>query len=269
MNDPNKKANADPVVRALIVDDEAPARKRIRELLENRPWINLAGECASGRSAIRAIQEKKPDLIFLDIQLGDADGFEVLQGIDLESPPLIIFVTAYDEYALNAFDHHALDYLLKPFDDERFEEALGLARERIASRSFGDLNRRLEGFLGDIGSRRNADAHPSRLVIRSSQKVTFVKVSDIEWIEADGSYVSIRAKGKDHLMRESLKNLEEKLDPAHFLRIHRSTIVNADLIRELHPHFHGEYYVELENGKRFKLSRSYRDNAERILEGRF
>lgn len=261
-----RESRSDRPFRVLIVDDEEPARKRIRELLEGRREFEVVDECASAAAAVRTIDETHPDLVFLDIRLGDADGFEVLRKLEASEPPLIVFVTAYDEFAVRAFDHHALDYLLKPFDDERFEEALALASERIESRSFGNLSERLSGLLEDLGAGRSG---AGRLVIRSAGRVSFVKTSDIEWIEADGCYVSIRAAGKSHLMRETLKNLETKLDPARFLRIHRSTIVNADLIKELHPHFHGEFFVELESGKRFKLSRSYRENAERILEGRF
>ncbi|MCO6511029.1 MAG: response regulator transcription factor [Aridibacter famidurans] len=258
-------------IKVLVVDDEPPARKRIRELLEGRSDFEVAGECSSAGAAVTAINENAPDLVFLDIRLGENDGFEVLKSLDPEKMPLIVFVTAFDQFAVRAFDLHALDYLLKPFDDERFEETLDLAAERIETMSIRSIGDRLTGLLRDLSAGRvtGTGDPPGRLVIRSSGRVSFVKTNDIEWIEADGYYVSIRAAGKSHLMRESLKNLEAKLDPSRFLRIHRSTIVNADRIKELHPHFHGEYYVELESGKRFKLSRSYRENAERILEGRF
>ncbi|QQS42195.1 MAG: response regulator transcription factor [Acidobacteriota bacterium] len=268
----NKTGIYDSLTKVLIVDDEPPARKRIRELLESRRGFEIVAECATGKSAVSAIEEYEPDLVFLDIRLGDLNAFEVINALDVQRTPLIVFVTAYDEFAVRAFDHHALDYLLKPFDDERFDETLTLAAERIRSDSLRSLDERLSGLFRDLEASQHPDSArdaPGRLVIRSAGKVSFVRISDIEWIEADGYYVSIRAAGKSHLMRESLKNLESKLDPTRFLRIHRSTIVNADRIKELHPHFHGEYYVELESGKRFKLSRSYRENAERILEGRF
>lgn len=264
-----------PTIKTLIVDDESPARKRIRELLVEHNEFEIIGECSNGEEAIEAIQTKSPDLIFLDIQLQDMDGFEVLEKLSLKHLPTIIFVTAYDKYAIRAFEFHALDYLLKPFDDERFEETLEYVLTQIKRNRIENLSEKLSGLIADYNQHRDdpvsgeTNRYQNRLVIKSAGKVAFIETKDIDWISAEGYYASIRVGGKSHLMRESLKNLENILDPKTFLRIHRSTIVNINQIKELHSHFHGEYFVILKDGKRFKLSRSYKENAERLLEGRF
>ncbi|MEZ5426450.1 MAG: LytTR family DNA-binding domain-containing protein [Pyrinomonadaceae bacterium] len=268
--------NREQKIKTLIADDENPARKRLRELLVERSEFEIVGECSSGEETIKAVAAKAPDLVFLDIHLQDMNGFEVLEDLSRrENLPLIVFVTAYDQYAIRAFEFHALDYLLKPFDDERFAETLDYAVSRIKHGGIEKLSQKISGLIADF--KRDQERTPSgaqaeyqnRLVLRSAGKIAFIETRDIDWISAEGYYVSIRVGGKSHLMRESLKNLERILDPRIFLRIHRSTIVNIKRIKELHSHFHGEFFVILKDGKRFKLSRGYRENAERLLDGHF
>lgn len=264
-------------IRVLIVDDESLARKRIKDLLSGRESeFEIVGECSNGKKAIKAIQEGVADLVFLDIQMRDMDGFEVLENLKGDSLPTIIFVTAYDKYALKAFEFHAVDYLLKPFDNERFEETLEHAKKLIKKNQISDLSEKLNNLLSDYQDFENAsktktskNGYQKRLVIKSAGKVQFVEVEDIDWAGAEGSYVSLNINGKAHLMRGTLKKLEETLNPEKFLRIHRSTIVNVERITELKSHFHGEYIVILKNGKRLKLSRNYRDKAEKLLGGQF
>ncbi|MEZ5344814.1 MAG: LytTR family DNA-binding domain-containing protein [Pyrinomonadaceae bacterium] len=261
-------------IRTLIVDDEAPARKRIRDLLKSEERFEIVGESSNGKDAAKAINDLNPDLVFLDIQLQDMTGFDVIENIDASAMPVIVFVTAFDEFAIRAFKFHALDYLLKPFDDERFEETLKVASQHIKRKQIDDLSERLSGLLYDYRNQNSADrrqkesAYQKRIIIKSTGKVAFIDVRDIDWISAEGYYVSIRAKGRSHLIRQSLKHLEKTLDPQKFLRIHRSTIVNIDRIKELHSHFHGEFFVLLNDGTEFKLSRSYRENAEKLLGGK-
>ncbi len=273
-----QSSNKNEPVKVLIVDDESLARKRIRDLLATRIDFEIVGECSSGEVAIDAIDSGIGDLVFLDIQMQDMDGFEVLENVKTATLPIIIFVTAYDQYALKAFEVHAIDYLLKPFDDERFEETLEYVSRKIKKDSIRDLGDKLTLLLADLKesdktgvkpilSQDSATTFQKRLVIKSTGKISFVEVDEIEWIGAEGSYVSLNVRGKSHLMRGTLKKLEKTLDPKQFVRIHRSTIVNVSSIKELKPHFHGEYVVMLKNGERLKLSRSYRQNAELILNG--
>ncbi len=266
------------IISTLIVDDESPARQRIHELLENQNTFEIIDVCSSGKHAVKAINSNNPDLVFLDIQLQDMNGFDVLEKLNKKNLPFIIFVTAYDEYAIKAFDFHALDYLLKPFSDERFEEALEKAHEQIKKHRIGDLNENITQLIADFRRSKDTknqeiknlkDQYQNRLVIKSARKIFLIKTKNIDWISAEGPYVSINVSGKSHLKRGSLKSMQEILDPDDFIRIHRSTIININRIRELHSHFHGEFFITLENGKRFKLSRSYRENAERILGGYF
>ncbi|NNE99189.1 MAG: response regulator transcription factor [Pyrinomonadaceae bacterium] len=265
-------------VKVLIVDDESLGRKRIRDLLANRKEFEIIGDCSCGEEAVDAIKSGDSDLVFLDIQMQDMDGFQVLEKVRSGNLPIIIFVTAYDQYALKAFEVHALDYLLKPFDDERFEEALEHVYKKIKKDRIHVLGDKITSLLTDLkefdggngsrgASKNPANAYQKRLVIKSTGKVSFIEVKDIDWIGADGSYVNINARGKSQLMRGTLKSLESKLDPEKFLRIHRSTIVNIAAVKELKSHFHGEYVVILKNGERLKLSRSYRDNAKLLLNG--
>src|SRR6266478_7358049 len=240
--------------RVLIVDDEPLARERLRQLLEGEPDIEIAGECADGRSAVETISKETPDLVFLDVQMPELDGFGVLEAIGRERMPAIIFVTAHDRFALRAFEVHAVDYLLKPFDRERFQTALNRALDRIKNRQSGDLNQRLTALLSEVKPK-----HLERLAVKTSGRVIFLKTDDIDWIEAADNYVSLHVGPDTHLYRETMSALAEQLPPKKFLRISRSTIVNVERIKELQPLFHGDYVIILRNGTKLTLSRNYRD----------
>jgi two-component system, LytTR family, response regulator len=273
-------------IRAVIVDDEPLARRRIRSLLEEAEDVEVLAECANGREAIRAIGKTPPDLLFLDIQMPELDGFDVLRSIGVGRVPVVIFVTAYDQFALRAFEAHALDYLLKPFDDERFEAALQRARERIHQQQGGDLDRRLrallEGMRGDPGNRqdhgdrqepearqnsgdRQDRGYLQRLVVPSGQRSVFVRTEEIDWIEAERNYIRLHASGRSYLLRENLSRIESALDPAAFCRIHRSTIVNIDRIQAVESLFRGEYLVLLHDGTKLTSGRSYRGNLHHLM----
>lgn len=247
-------------IRTLIVDDEPLGRERIRTLLAGDAEIEIIGECPDGRRAITVIEERKPDLVFLDVQMPEVDGFGVLDGICAERMPVIIFVTAYDRYAVQAFEVHALDYLLKSFDRERFSAAVQRAKEEIRRSREGLLNERLAGLLEDLQMKKD---RLTRLVIKSAGRIVFLRVEEIDWVEAADNYVRVHAGKESHLIRETLQSLEKRLDPGKFLRIHRSFVVNLDRIRELQPIFHGDYAVKLADGTELTLSRNYR---EKLLE---
>jgi two-component system, LytTR family, response regulator len=251
-------------IKTIIVDDEPLAREKLRGFLEQEPDVEIIGECRDGREALETIEAEQPDLVFLDVQMPEMDGFEVLEHVEPEIMPTVIFVTAYDQYALKAFDVHAVDYLLKPFDRDRFGEAMGRARAEHERRQAGDVRRQLLALLQDVESRR--DRFPARLVIKTAGRVVFLKVEDVDWIDAAGNYVRIHAGDESHMLRETMGKLEERLDPEKFLRIHRSTIVNIERIRELQQQFHGDYLVVLKNGQRLTLSRSYRDRIQELLD---
>ena len=247
-------------IRTLIVDDEPLGRERIRTLLASDPEIEVIEECSDGRQAIAAIDGSKPDLVFLDVQMPEINGFAVLDAIASEHMPAIIFVTAYDHYAVQAFEVHALDYLLKSFDRERFQAALQRAKEEIQRSKAGLLNERLAGLLEDLQAKQK---RLTRLVVKSGGRIVFLRAEEIDWVEAADNYVQIHAGRESHLIREPLHSLERRLNPEKFLRIHRSTLVNLDRIRELQPIFHGDYLVKLHDGTELTLSRSYR---EKLLE---
>jgi two-component system LytT family response regulator len=255
-------------IRALIVDDEPLARQNIRLLLKEDPEIELVGECGSGAEALKVIQKHSPDLLFLDIQMPLMSGFEVLEKIDAEKIPAIIFVTAFDQYAIRAFEVHALDYLLKPFDDARFEKALRQAKTQIEQREINQLSKRLVRLLEDRDTQPKARAsgYLSRLMVKSASRVFFLKVDEIDWIEAADYYVNLHVGRKSHLLRETMSDMEAKLDPEKFLRIHRSAIVNLDRVKEMHAHFNGEYLVILHDGTELKLSRSRREQLQQMLD---
>jgi two-component system LytT family response regulator len=247
-------------MRTLIVDDEPLARERIRTLLRDQPDIELIGECADGKEAVSAIQEKNPELLFLDVQMPEMDGFAVLEAVGPERVPAVVFVTAYDRYALRAFDVHALDYLLKPFDRERLQKALERARAQVGEP--GKLGDRLLALLKEI---KGEPKHPERFVIKSAGRVLFLRADEIDWVEAAGNYVQLHVGSSTHLMRETMGGLEARLDPEKFVRIHRSTIVRVDRIKEMQPAFHGDYIVILQDGARLSLSRSYREKLQALL----
>ncbi len=251
-------------IKTIIVDDEPLAREKLRGFLERESDVEIVGECRDGREALETIEAEKPDLVFLDVQMPEMDGFEVLENLEPDALPTVIFVTAYDQYALKAFDVHAVDYLLKPFDRQRFGEALGRARSEHERQQVGDVKRQLLALLQEVESRR--ETYPTRLVIKTSGRVVFLRVEEIDWVDAAGNYVRIHAGSESHMLRETMGRLEERLDPDKFLRIHRSTIVNIEGIRELQQQFHGDYLVVLKNGQRLTLSRSYRDRIQELLD---
>ena len=257
-------------IRTLIVDDEPLARRNLRLLLEKDPQIEVVDECRNGREAVKAIHALSPDLIFLDIQMPEMDGFDVLEHVGPDQIQAIIFVTAFDQYALKAFDVHALDYLLKPFDDERFAHALRRAKAQIEAREINRLSKRLLALLDERENQRASSSHRreylTRLMIKVSGRVVLLKVDEIDFIEADGNYAKLHVGRKAHLLREKMHDLEQRLDPARFVRIHRSVIVNLDRIKEMHPHFNGDYIVVLGDGRQLRLSRTRRENLEARLK---
>jgi two-component system, LytTR family, response regulator len=234
-------------IRAVIVDDEALARSNVVLLLRLHPEIEIVGECASGMDALAAIRSSRPDLVFLDVEMPECDGFDVLEMLGGDLPPAVIFVTAYDKYALRAFEAGALDYLLKPFDDRRFERALGRAKERVAQA-------------------RNSPRIREHIAVKSGGELTFLKLSEIDWIEAADYYSCLHVGAKSHLLRRSMAELDEELDQSVFCRIHRSTIVQLDRIRGLRLNENGEYDVLLKNGSKLKLSRRYRKQLQSRLD---
>jgi two-component system, LytTR family, response regulator len=249
-------------IRAAIVDDEPLARRRVRSLLAEADDIEVIAECANGRDAIRAIEESPPDLLFLDIQMPELDGFDVLQAIGVGHVPVVIFVTAYDQFALRAFETHALDYLLKPFDDERFEAALQRARERFRQQQRGELDRRLEAMLEEV---RRDRGYLQRLVVPAGHRSAFIRTEEIDWIEAERNYIRLHVGGRAHLLRQNLSRIETSLDPAKFCRIHRSTIVNIDRIQAVESLARGEYLVVLHDGTKLTSGRSYRSNLHALM----
>jgi two-component system LytT family response regulator len=263
-------ANPPGTLRVIIVDDEPLARERLHDLLALESDIDIIGECADGRQAISAIRELAPDLVFLDVQMPELDGFGVLEELGPETTPVVVFVTAYDQYALRAFEVHALDYLLKPFDRDRFRKAIARARQLISGDDTDAFRSRVIQLLSEIHvtPRTDTPQHLARMMVRTGGRVYFVRAADVDWIEAAGNYVRLHTGAESHVIRDSLSALETKLDPASFARIHRSTMVNLERVKQLEPLFHGDYTVVLHDGTRLTLSRFYRDAVETKLGGR-
>jgi two-component system, LytTR family, response regulator len=251
-------------IRTLIVDDEKPARRRLAELLGREPDIEIAGEARDGREAVDLVRAEAPDLMFLDIQMPDLDGFGVLGALPPELHPLTVFVTAYDRYAIQAFEAHAVDYLLKPYSDQRFEGALRRACQFLRARGADDGPQRV-GPPPDDRAPEPAGGHLERLVLKSAGRVTFIGVEDVDWIEASGVYVSLHVGPRAHLYRSSLAHLLQRLDPKRFVRVHRSAAVNTERIRELQPRSHGDYTVVLKNNTELVMSRGFRPQFEHWL----
>lgn len=251
-------------ITALIVDDEPVAREGIRVLLAENPEIDVVGEAADGRQAVEAIQDLAPDLVFLDVQMPESDGFAVIEAIGADRMPVVIFVTAYDSYALKAFDVAAIDYLLKPYDDERFRAAVNRAVNHIRKGELEGLSRKLIALLEERAQvpAIRSGRYLERVMIKTGGRVIFLKVDEIDWIEAEGDYVRLHVGTRWHLLRDTMKRLEAQLDPSKFVRTHRSTIVNLERIKELHPYFHGDYAIILHDGTELKLSRSRRHALE-------
>ncbi|HEX8847799.1 MAG TPA: LytTR family DNA-binding domain-containing protein [Pyrinomonadaceae bacterium] len=250
------------MIRTLIVDDEPLARRGIRAQLASEDDFEIIGECGNGREAVATILELSPDLVFLDVQMPELDGFGVVERVGIERMPAVIFVTAYDKFALRAFEVHALDYLLKPFDAERFAKALARARAQIERRNISDLSRRLQTLIDDLKTDRK---YAERLVVKSAGRIFFLGVEEIDWIEAADNYVRLHLGSDSHLLRETMSSLEGRLDPAQFLRIHRSTIINVRRIKELQPLFRGEYEITLKDGTRLASGRVYRDKLQELF----
>jgi two-component system LytT family response regulator len=247
--------------RTLIVDDEELARERLRQLLAAQPEIEIVGECADGHAAVAAIKTQLPDLVFLDIQMPELDGFAVLEATNVEPMPVIVFVTAYDKFALRAFEVHAVDYLLKPFDRERFESALRRALEQVKHRDGAPRAEAQAAVLTEM----QAPAKPlERVAIKSGGRIVVVKTADIAWIQSAHNYVEIHEDKQSHLLRENISSIETRLSPDKFVRISRSVIVNVDRVKELEPLFGGEYTVTLQNGQRLTLSRRYRHKLPQL-----
>jgi two-component system, LytTR family, response regulator len=248
-------------IRALIVDDEPLARERIRTMLRDEADIAVAGECGDGPAAVAAIRKLSPDLLFLDVQMPGMDGFAVLRAVNREQMPVVIFVTAYDQHAVKAFEAHALDYLLKPFKPARFKETVQRAREHLANLEAGAVSAKLAALLGQAKPERE---FLSRIAVKTGERTVFVKTSQIDYLESAGNYVVLHAGKENHVVRETLTALEEQLDPKKFIRISRSMLVNADQIKELQPLFKGEHAVVLHNGKQLTMTRGVRELQEAL-----
>lgn len=266
-------------IRVLVVDDEPLARDCVRLALEDVDEIDLIGECGDGEEAVAAIREAAPDLVLLDVQMPELDGFDVVERIGVEEMPAVVFVTAYDEHAVRAFEVHAIDYIMKPFDDARLVEAVRHALRQIRLREAGELGRRLAAVLTDLpaaarpeasgGARSASDgpngAYASRVLVRDRDRFRFVETAAIDWLEAAGNYVRLHTGDRSHLIRATLSGTLERLDPARFVRIHRSTVVNVERIREVQPWVGGDYVAILHDGRQLKVSRTYRDSLLRPL----
>lgn len=251
--------------RVVVVDDEPLARSGVADLVRRDPELSVVAECADGRAAVEAIERLRPDLVLLDVQLPELDGFEVLQQLDPARLPVVVFITAFDQFAVRAFEVHVLDYLVKPFDDARFESAIRRAKAALREGD-GVLARRLTGLLEQLATAEPAPGYLHRLVVKTAGHIRFVRVDELDWIEAADYCAKLHAGERVHVIRESLQALEGRLDPARFFRVHRSAIVNLDRVRELQPDPQGgEHIVVLQDGSRLRLSRSRRGALERRL----
>jgi two-component system LytT family response regulator len=247
-------------IRALIVDDEPLARKRIYLFLRDEPDVEIVGECVNGTDAIKQIGRHIPDLVFLDVQMPEVDGFDVLRALPTEHWPMVIFVTAYSQHAVEAFEVHALDYLLKPFKLARFRQALQRARQKLMAQDFKGQNERFREWLVE----QEQTVYPSRLTVKSGEHTAFVEVNEVDYIEAAGNYAILHAGATNHVLRETLANLEAKLSPKRFLRVSRSAIVNVDRIKAVQPATRGEHVVVLKNGRELPLTRGVREVQQRL-----
>ncbi len=249
-------------LRALVVDDEPLARRALLRLLKREADVQVIGQCGDGESAVETIRRTRPDLVFLDVQMPEMDGFRVVEAVGVERMPVTIFVTAFDRYALRAFDANAVDYLLKPFAAERLTRALARARDRCVGKADQEAAQRLFSLLDRT---RFQTDYAQRLTVSTRGRILFVEVADIDWIEAEGNYARLHVSRKIYDVRETLQSLMEKLDPRDFVRIHRSTIVNQRRIREVQPWFRGSHIVVLESGEELRMSRYQREAVERLL----
>ena len=268
-------------IRALIVEDESLAREVLLVMLGNDPEIEIIAECRNGKEAVAAIRKNSPDVVFLDIHMPEMDGFQVIEQIGAAQMPVTIFVTAYDKHALRAFEMHALDYLLKPFDHDRFDNTLQRVKTIIRQKKLGEISESLLAMLQDVKpkaektSSETKDSMPEkiarketmeRVIVRSGGRIYFLKTEEIDWVEGSSNYLSLHIGGETHLIRETMGNFHSRLDSRKFLRIHRSTIVNIDRIKDIRPLFKGEYVITLKSGKRLKASRGYRHEIQSLLD---
>jgi len=266
-------------IKVIIVDDEMEAREGIAMLLEKDPEIEITALCKNGLEAIKAVQDHAPELIFLDIQMPAINGFEVLSTLSEKNLPEVIFVTAYDQYSLKAFENHAVDYLLKPFTNERFFKALAFAKKRIYTNRKSNASTNLNNLLNDYQQTEGKDKEQllvkeqqnqkkiinNRLVIKADGKIYFVPLKDIIWIQAFDYYVRIHISSRFYLIRESMKKMEQLLPSEQFLRVHKSSIINLHHIVEMEPHFNNEFIAKMSNGEKIRTSRNYRDKLKNIL----
>jgi len=256
----HKPNPGNPRIRTLIADDEPIARRGVRQLLDRDAEVEIVAEATGGLDASELIKSLRPDLVFLDVQMAGCDGFETLRRVGGAVSPVVVFITAYDEYALRAFEFNAVDYLLKPYDDARFAVALARAKELVVRRRSDLVDDRLGRLLKHLeGNGRD------RILLKASGEIIFLKTTEIDWVEAEGDYVKFHVAGRSHLMRGTMAALEAQLDPARFIRIHRSTIVNTDRLRKLSPSFEGEYAVVLQDGTKLRMSRGYQDRIRSLL----
>ena len=267
-------------IRTAIVDDEVLSRRGIALRLHEAPEFEVVAESSNGREAVSMLQQERPDLVFLDVQMPGLSGFEVLAQLPRDIMPLVVFITAYDQYALRAFEARAIDYLLKPIDDHRFEATLERVRQSVSERTATDQRDRLLEIVAEItgageigleellehGTAALGVRQPQVLPIRQGRKTVRVPIPAIQWIDAAGDYMCVHAEGDTHILRGTMKELEEILDPRLFQRVHRSTIVNLRFVKSLRAHMNGEYFLSLEGGQELKLSRTYRDKVEHFLE---
>lgn len=252
-----------PPVRTLIVDDEPLARTHLRALLADDPDIEVMGECGDGRAAVKAIRSDAPDLVLLDVQMPELDGFEVVREVGVDRVPALVFITAYDEHALRAFEAHALDYLMKPVNRETFARTIARAKELVRRASAGDMRVPLERLLAVVHGQRPA---ADRIAVKVDGSVHFLRVDEIEWADVDGDHVRLHARRKVYQHREPLSHLEQRLPGGKFLRIHRSALVNVDHVREIQPWFQGDFVVILADGTRLTSGRSYRERVREFVE---
>jgi two-component system, LytTR family, response regulator len=254
-------------IRAIIADDERLARTKLRVLLDSEPEVQIVAECENGRQTISAIRAHLPNLLLLDIQMPDLDGFQVLGELLPAEMPVVVFTSAYDQYAIRAFEAHALDYLLKPFDQERLHQAIERVRADLSKTVDRDITHRILDLLSRVRTEASSAAEPDdRLVIRANGRIIFLSLEEIDWVEAAANYVRLNVGKESYLFRETIGRTSERLNPNHFIRIHRSTIVNVRKIKELIPVNSGEYIVVLKTGKELSCSRGYRPALQRVID---
>lgn len=252
-------------IKALIADDERLGRDLIQHMLATHPDVDVISECHDGADALSKIEQHQPDLVFLDIKMPEISGIDVVNRLNPLASPIVVFITAHDRYALNAFDQNAVDYLLKPFDQERFDRMLDRVRTRVTQRENSEFAERIQNMIANNQDASTQIKPLRKITIKESNRVFFVDTKDVDYFEASGNYVAIHTGPKTHLLYESLGNMETKLDPEKFARVHRSTIINIESIKELRTHFNGEYVVVLKDDTRLKISRSYREKVKPLL----